>query len=178
MLDSAPARNFDVDFEDPVDDIAVSIDPSEAYLEPLGPLLMVEQYIAWSPTFQVPVFYFTVNDAGGAPISLRRLYDTRLFSKVRSLAGAPATSGAALFLPPASSESTEDITTPFPLLTQGDHPMLGTPCWSFHPCETSAAVQELLSDTGEGDWARTDAELLRWLEAWFAVLSGVVNMQL
>ena len=61
----------------------------------------------------------------------------------------------------------------FPLLTQGDHPTLGTPCWHLHPCETEAAVCEVMREVLHEEW--TDSErLVRWLEAWFMVLSTVV----
>jgi ubiquitin-like-conjugating enzyme ATG10 len=60
----------------------------------------------------------------------------------------------------------------FPLLSQGEHPTLGTPSWYFHPCETANAVQEILRASEE----RVERPLT-WMEAWFSVLSTVVDMQ-
>lgn len=58
------------------------------------------------------------------------------------------------------------------LLSQGDHPTLGTPSWYFHPCHTSEAVSEILAESND---AESGDELLRWMEVWFMVLSNVVD---
>jgi len=60
----------------------------------------------------------------------------------------------------------------FPLLSQGEHPTIGTPCWYFHPCETANAVQEIFQASEE-----RNGRALTWIEAWFSVLSTVVDMQ-
>ncbi|KAJ6614323.1 hypothetical protein B0H10DRAFT_2045703 [Mycena sp. CBHHK59/15] len=115
------------------------------------------QYIVFSVTFQVPAFYFTIHDASGSPLPLDDLLQTTLF---RGLAfeGTEHTSFG-LGMP----------TTNFPLLSQGDHPTLGTPCWYLHPCQSAAAVGELMHELGE-------QRLERWLETWFMVLGTVVNV--
>ena len=67
---------------------------------------------------------------------------------------------------------------PFPLLTQGDHPTLGTPGWFIHPCGTTCAMSELieektaegLTDVGSKEW------LLVWLETWFMMLGNMVQL--
>lgn len=65
---------------------------------------------------------------------------------------------------------------PFPLLSQGDHPTLGTPCWYLHPCETSKAVTELLNEVkGAEDWD-DETMLVRWMETWFMTVGGVLNL--
>ena len=66
----------------------------------------------------------------------------------------------------------------FPLLSQGDHPTLGTPSWFIHPCGTTCAMSELieekaaegLTDVGSKEW------LLIWLETWFMVLGNMVQL--
>lgn len=58
----------------------------------------------------------------------------------------------------------------FPLLSFGDHPTLGTPCWYLHPCETGPAVEEIVKA------AEKDTGHLPWLEAWFLILSSVVDL--
>ena len=63
----------------------------------------------------------------------------------------------------------------FPLLSQGDHPVLGTRCWHFHPCESSAAVNELLNEATSSD-ASEDDRLRCWMKMWFLVLGSVVNL--
>jgi ubiquitin-like-conjugating enzyme ATG10 len=62
----------------------------------------------------------------------------------------------------------------FPLLSQGDHPILGTPCWYLHPCETVTAVEEILS---ERTIVKEGVYPLAFLEAWFTILSGVVDLR-
>lgn len=69
------------------------------------------------------------------------------------------------------------VASPFPLLSQGDHPTLGTSCWYFHPCETSTAVQEILNEVGEIEWEAEEG-LARWMEAWFSVLSSAVDLRM
>ncbi|KAF5370050.1 hypothetical protein D9758_001126 [Tetrapyrgos nigripes] len=88
------------------------------------------QYVVFSATFQVPCFYFSIYNSGGVPLSLEEILKTTLFQ--------PCV---------VEAEKTRfAIGGTFPLLSQGDHPTLGTPCWYFHPCETAAAVRELLRE--------------------------------
>ena len=63
----------------------------------------------------------------------------------------------------------------FPLLSQGDHPVLGTRCWCFHPCENSAAVNELVNEAVSPD-ASEDDRLRCWMKMWFLVLGSIVNL--
>ncbi|KAJ7276284.1 hypothetical protein B0H12DRAFT_1084534 [Mycena haematopus] len=119
--------------------------------------LTCKQYVVYSATFQVPAFYFTLHDAGGSPLALDDLVRTTLFHRF-AFEGTESTSfGVSL---PGSA---------FPLLSQGDHPTLGTPCWHFHPCESATAVEEIMTELRE---QRT----VRWLETWFMVLEQVVHM--
>ena len=63
----------------------------------------------------------------------------------------------------------------FPLLSQGDHPVLGTRCWYFHPCESSAAVNELVNEVVDPDVSEDD-RLRCWMKMWFLVLGSVVDL--
>jgi ubiquitin-like-conjugating enzyme ATG10 len=144
--------------------------------------LVSNQYIVYSATFQVPAFYFTIHDSStwsliagstrseaqyfqdGSPLSLTDILKTSLFRRF-ALEGTDTTSfGVSL---PASS---------FPLLSQGDHPTLGTPCWYFHPCETSASVGEVMKEVMQDDWTESQRQV-RWMEAWFMVLGTAVNLK-
>jgi ubiquitin-like-conjugating enzyme ATG10 len=62
----------------------------------------------------------------------------------------------------------------FPMLSQGDHPTLGTPCWYLHPCETQSAVDPIMSEVGmaqsEEHWP------VRWMEVWFMVVCTTVDL--
>lgn len=104
------------------------------------------------------------NIQDGSPLPLTDILQTSLFRKF-ALDGTETTSfGVSL---PASS---------FPLLSQGDHPTVGTPCWYFHPCETSASVDEVMKEVMQDDWTESQ-QLVRWMEAWFMVLCTTVNLK-
>ncbi|THV08636.1 hypothetical protein K435DRAFT_959174 [Dendrothele bispora CBS 962.96] len=117
------------------------------------------QYIVFSATFQVPCFYFNVYNSGGTPLSLDGMLETTLFR-------------------PYVVESTDRTSfsigqhrAPFPLLSQGDHPTLGTPCWYFHPCETEVAVGELMAEKSESNTSDL-------IETWICVLGSVVDLRI
>ena len=61
----------------------------------------------------------------------------------------------------------------FPLLSQGEHPTLGTPCWFFHPCETPTALAEL-KQAGEQD----DSFPGRTIMLWLLLLGNVVDLRM
>ncbi|GLB33727.1 putative autophagocytosis associated protein, active-site domain [Lyophyllum shimeji] len=124
--------------------------------------LVSRQYVVYSATFQVPAFYFTVHDPKGTPLPLIDLIQTSLFHPFAFEHTKMTSFGLTR---PASS---------FPLLSQGDHPTLGTPCWYLHPCETANAVDELMSELDCEGYAE-DMRLARWLEMWFVVLGTAVN---
>ncbi|KAI0366408.1 hypothetical protein BV20DRAFT_971929 [Pilatotrama ljubarskyi] len=135
-----------------IDDEAVSV--------PAGDLLTCKQYVVYSATFEVPAFYFTLHESTGSPLPLDEVVKSALFR--RHALPSPDGNTFALTLPDSS----------LALLSQGDHPTLGTPAWYFHPCHTSEAVREILAasgGTGAGD------ELLRWMEVWFMVMSNIVD---
>ncbi|KAJ4466513.1 hypothetical protein J3R30DRAFT_3587106 [Lentinula aciculospora] len=125
--------------------------------------LMSQQYVVYSATFQVPCFYLTMYHSNGASLSINELLASTLFGP-DILREADTTSFAL----------TRRSTT-FPLLSQGDHPTTGRPCWFLHPCETTAAVEELLKEV-EMVENNEEEYLLRWLQVWFMVLGSVVNL--
>lgn len=131
---------------------------------------VVQQYIVYSPTFGVPSFYFSMYDHNGAPLPLHDVIKTSLF-RLQALPDNVNTEPHAVTLPDSQ----------FPLLSFGDHPVLGISCWYFHPCETSSAIREILEATGETIGDRnaecSDRFLTRWLEAWFLVLGSVIDLR-
>ncbi|KAF8573285.1 hypothetical protein K439DRAFT_1421435 [Ramaria rubella] len=128
--------------------------------------VVVQQYIVYSPTFQVPAFYFTVHDGNGSHLCLEDILRTSLFRSHAFINGM-STAPHGISKPDSS----------LPLLSQGDHPVLGIPCWYFHPCETSVAVIELLEDTKGIEDQVKDKILLQWIEAWLLVLCNVVDLR-
>ncbi len=140
--------------------------------------LTCNQYVVYSATFGVPAFYFTLHDrsawklicilttevhdygmSGGSPLALEQVVQSALFR--------PNTL-------PSPDGNTFAVTLPhsaFSLLSQGDHPTLGTPSWYLHPCNTAEVVGEIMAEVEEG---RTN--LLRCMEAWFMVLGNIVDL--
>ncbi|KAH0840017.1 hypothetical protein J3R83DRAFT_980 [Lanmaoa asiatica] len=138
-------------------------DPSVAM--PAPDHLTCHQSVVLSPTFQVPTFYFSVYDSTGSPLGLSEVMHTSLLRK-HTFEGMEVT-----------AFSVGDPASNFPLLSFGDHPSLGSQCWYLHPCETGPAVEEILaawSDARPQDSARH----VRWLEAWFVMLSCVVDLSI
>ncbi|KAJ3922813.1 hypothetical protein F5877DRAFT_32924 [Lentinula edodes] len=126
--------------------------------------LTSQQYVVYSATFQVPCFYFAMYHSNGVPLSINELISSTLF-RPGIFQDADITTFAL---------TRRD--TPFPLISQGDHPTTGRPCWFLHPCETTVAVEELLKEV-ENNIDEEDMRLLMWLKLWFTVLGGVVDLQ-
>ena len=59
----------------------------------------------------------------------------------------------------------------FSLLSQGDHPTLGIPCWYLHPCHTGEVVEEIMQELEYDEAERS----VRWLETWFMVMANLVR---
>ena len=138
-----------------------------------------DQYIVYSPSFMVPAFYFN-------------MWDQRMSNRCNSVIiaeldveGVQLTldqllqAGAFRFDPSAKFDKTtfglSEPGSAFPLLSQGDHPVLGTRCWYFHPCESSAAVNELVNEAISPDVSEDD-RLRCWMKMWFLVLGSIVNL--
>lgn len=168
---SLQTRSTISDPPEPVDDPATAV--------PWPDHLTCHQSVVFSPTFQVPTFYFSVHDtstcdvqsppfryiflSAGSPLGLSDIMHTSLLRK-HAFNGMEAT-----------AFSIGDPASNFPLLSFGDHPSLGSQCWYLHPCETGPAVEEMLtawSDARPQDSVRD----VQWLEAWLLVLSCVVDL--
>ncbi|KAA1466191.1 hypothetical protein DENSPDRAFT_16928 [Dentipellis sp. KUC8613] len=130
--------------------------------------LVITQSVVFSATFRVPAFYFTIHDAKGSPLPLDEILQTPMIIR----GALPETN---------TSFSVSVADSPFPLLSQGDHPTLGTPSWFIHPCETPSAMAELSAElkgsamAEDAVWSE-DEWLIRWMEIWFMVLGNVVRL--
>ncbi|KAH9853802.1 hypothetical protein C2E23DRAFT_728021 [Lenzites betulinus] len=132
----------------------------ESTAQPPQELLTCKQYVVYSPTFEVPAFYFTLHESSGSPLILDQIVRSVLFRHD----ALPSSNGNTFgLLMPDSSLA---------LLSQGDHPTLGTPSWYLHPCHTSEVVGEIIA---EGDGEGSEDELLRSMEVWFMVLGNIVD---
>jgi len=141
--------------EDEDDEATVSLSSSNVYYS-------VREYIVYSSIFSVPAFYFSCHRSDGSPVPLESILQSTLFHKHVL----PPTVHNSFSLTLATEDS-QDSTT-FPLLSQGDHPVLGTPCWYIHPCETASAMSELLKDSGQR---------AAWLELWLMLIGTIVDLQ-
>lgn len=99
---------------------------------------------------------------GGSPLSLDDIMKTSLFLH-RSLLEAQRTAFAV-----------QEMQSTFPLLSQGDHPTLGSPCWYFHPCETPKALVELIEE--EEYNLGKEPDVVRKLELWLLLLGNVFDL--
>ncbi|CAE6382496.1 unnamed protein product [Rhizoctonia solani] len=126
--------------------------------------------IVWHPTYMVPAYYFQAADASGSPVSVTRVINTARF---RGRTFSDMADKATEY----GIHPTRTADAQFPLLSNGDHPITGAPHWYFHPCETSAAVREILSQTLNISWdPRSDGCLLHWFKAWLAVLTTAIDL--
>ncbi|CAA7259688.1 unnamed protein product [Cyclocybe aegerita] len=155
-------RKASPEVEDLASDVLdVENDPATAHSA--RPALNVQEHILYSASFNVPAFYFNIHEPNGTPLPLVDLVRTTLF-KISPPEGS-VTTDFALILPSA----------PFPLLSQGDHPTLDTPCWYFHPCESATAVNEFMAEVEQPDWDE-ETRLVRWLELWIMIVGGIINL--
>ncbi|KAH9007119.1 hypothetical protein EDB86DRAFT_2870099, partial [Lactarius hatsudake] len=163
----ALAPDEDVDFvQEDVPQSAVFVD-DPAIADGASPeYFTCEQSIAFSPTFQVPAFYFTIHDSRGSPFGLEEIMNTSLLCH-HALPETQTTSFA-LFQRDAL----------FPLLSQGDHPTSGLPSWFIHPCGTACAMSELIGEKMAGGMPEVCSKewLLVWLETWFLMLGNMVQL--
>jgi ubiquitin-like-conjugating enzyme ATG10 len=138
----------------------------------------VTEWVVYSSTYQLPVFYFGIHDASmcgpsksvwhtltdcdivdGSPLSVEALMRTSLFDRGALDGGEVTTFGV------------QTASGTFAALSQGDHPVLGTPSWYLHPCEMAGILGEILEEKESGgDRGMT------LVEAWMMVVGGTVNL--
>ncbi len=104
--------------------------------------------------------------AGGAPLLLSTLLSTGILRGDHPVSGGSRDNALLM-----------DSNSPFPLLQQTEHPTTGDVVWSVHPCQVSAAVDEVLRAEGiRGTERGNEREGLRWLEAWMMRSDEVVDL--
>ncbi|KAI0069069.1 hypothetical protein BV25DRAFT_1845061 [Artomyces pyxidatus] len=129
------------------------------------------QSVVFSPTYQVPVFYFEIHKSNGSPLSLTDILKTTLLHETL-----PEGEVTSFGLTPAE--------TSFPVVSQGDHLTLGTPSWYIHPCGMPLAMEEVTSEImaeamAEGvlEEVRSEDDVgVRWMEVWFMILGNMVDL--
>lgn len=98
--------------------------------------VLCEFHIVYHVIYQTPVLYFRVVKLDGSPF------------RVDAHVGG-------LHLPGSKSEST--------VVSMEEHPVLGTPFWFLHPCETSSAMQLLMQQSETCGDIDQPSFLLAWL---------------
>lgn len=100
----------------------------------------------------------------GSPLSLQEIMQTSLFK----------------LKPPNESEiTTYSLTMPsksFPVISHGEHPTTGHPCWYFHPCESEKAVNEFMQEEEQHTQWSEGRRLGRWLEIWLMIVGSILNV--
>ena len=118
-------------------------------------------HVLWSATFSVPVMYFTANFADGSP-----------------LPAAAVCSAVALH----SDNGGEPLGQPWTFLTQEEHPVLGTPAFMFHPCQTAERLASMAAPPPAGRPGAAAGlrlrHVLRYLLAWLAMLAPTLRLEL
>jgi ubiquitin-like-conjugating enzyme ATG10 len=173
MLVKLPGNAFDE-----IKEIPVEGDDSTAVAPPPN-FISWDQYIVYSPSFMVPAFYFLVWDQRTSPGHDPTTITEFGVEGVQLTLDQLLKVGIFRFDPSAKFDKTtfglSEPGSSFPLLSQGDHPVLGTLCWYFHPCESSVAVDELVNEVITPDCSEED-RLRSWMNMWFLVLGSVVNL--
>ena len=159
------------------EDIVEVEDPATARVVDSPEAFDVWEYVVFSSTFQVPALMFSVHTkcqccfvyqrdpksdtraTAGSPVSLDGILNTTLFHW-------PAFVGAE-----KTTFALQTPNQPFPMLSQAEHPTIGTPCWCLHPCATSEALKELQ----EADGYENSASPGRLLELWLLLIGNVVD---
>ncbi|KAK3831541.1 MAG: hypothetical protein J3R72DRAFT_454768 [Linnemannia gamsii] len=87
--------------------------------------LSVNYHIVFSPSYQVPVLYFNAYRPDGATISLEDIYDSLVPEEWRGAIRNAGLNGG---------------------ISQQDHPVLNTPYFYMHPCETVPLMETIIQN--------------------------------
>ncbi|KAI9821569.1 MAG: hypothetical protein M1832_003243 [Thelocarpon impressellum] len=109
-----------------------------------------EYHVLLSPTYRVPVLYFSLGNLPlREPLSLDTAYE--------------------LLVPPQYKEGLGTVGV-LGGISMGDHPLLDTPAFFIHPCNTADAMREL----GDG----RDVNLFQYLMLWIGLVGSGVGFHM
>ncbi|KAG0284410.1 hypothetical protein BGZ96_011218 [Linnemannia gamsii] len=118
--------------------------------------LSVNYHIVFSPSYQVPVLYFNAYRPDGAAISLEELYEFLVPEEWRGAIRNAGLNGG---------------------ISQQDHPVLNTPYFYMHPCETVPLMETILqsnsSPTSVGDGP---SYLERYVVTWLSLTGQAIGV--
>ncbi|EDO39026.1 predicted protein, partial [Nematostella vectensis] len=108
----------------------------------------------YSPSYSVPVLYFTANKQDGTPLSLEEVWSN---------------------IPHVYHQRLQYEKWTF--LTQQEHPILGAPCFQLHPCHT-ADLMKNTSPTGSFTAQGSKQIGTNYLVSWLSQVGPVVGLNL
>ncbi|GAN05652.1 ubiquitin-like-conjugating enzyme ATG10 [Mucor ambiguus] len=97
-------------------------------------LIQLEHHIVYSVSYQVPVIYFKAAFSSGTPLSHNEIFQ--------------------YIIPEAYQDA---------IVSQNDHPLLCTPYWYIHPCDTRSLMNTMTFD------------LLDYIKVWLSVYGPIVK---
>uniref|UniRef100_K3XAD0 Ubiquitin-like-conjugating enzyme ATG10 n=1 Tax=Globisporangium ultimum (strain ATCC 200006 / CBS 805.95 / DAOM BR144) TaxID=431595 RepID=K3XAD0_GLOUD len=106
-------------------------------------------HIVYHVIYQTPVLYFRVTRLDGTPV--------RISAQIGGLR-----------LPGSKADST--------FVSVEEHPVLGTPFWFLHPCETSAAMELLLHQQCPASETASDPPYPKYLLAWLSLVQPLTRI--
>ncbi|KAF9288614.1 E2-like conjugating enzyme atg10 [Linnemannia elongata] len=105
--------------------------------------LSVNYHIVFSPSYQVPVLYFNAYRPDGAAISLEEIYESLVPEEWRGAIRNAGLNGG---------------------ISQQDHPVLNTPYFYMHPCETVPLMETILQNNGSPNGTSfLESYIVTWL---------------
>ncbi|KAK0527788.1 hypothetical protein OC835_004867 [Tilletia horrida] len=111
-------------------------------------LATMSQSICYSPTWKVPVFYFSVSRSDGTPFTLDQVIRSSLVQhELDPLLERPGPQHSTDPSDPSSAsrtDSSSDLPATFAPISSTEHPITGEPALYLHPCETASWLDTLL----------------------------------
>jgi len=110
-----------------------------------------DYHIVYSPTYQVPVLYFNGYNLDGTPLKWSEIWDDL----------------------PVQIKNEEIRWTS---ITQKDHPLLFTPFYHVHPCNTAVLMTELF--TKQLIESTKDIKKVNYLLAWLGIYGNLIGLSI
>ena len=151
-IDSHAAHEEDARVQQPAcsDDPAALPPPST----PLSAPIHLEYHAVYSHTYQVPVLYLTACRSNGLRLSLEEVWS---------------------LVPRAHHTRLEAAR--WSTLTEGEHPIVGTPFYFVHPCHTGQ-VMATVHDMGREVGKAGKKPSVDYLTSWLSMFGSLVGLEL
>ena len=134
------------------DEPACSDDPAALSPTPLSDPIQLEYHAVYSHTYQVPVLYLTACRSNGLRLSLEEVWSLVPRAHHSRLAAAR-----------------------WSTLTEGEHPVTGTPFYFVHPCHTGRVMATVIGHEGGKPRERPGVD---YLTSWLSMFGPLVGLEL